>query len=106
MTEQQTCGPEVDSQFFNELQAVFDKFPDVAQKYSIRCVVPENEKILSILGKDPMQFDFKRRVENYLIKGHQVITEYEDIGDDEPRAGSFNACCEWHDRKCVFECPE
>ena len=106
MADQQTCGPEVDRDFFNDLQAVFDKFPDAAQKYSIRCAGAENEKILSILGKDPMQLDFQRRVGNYLIKGHKVITEFEEVDDAEPRAHGFHRCCERDDGNCVEWCQE
>jgi hypothetical protein len=43
MTEENQCGPETDSDFFYELRAVFDKYPDAAQTYSIHCRTLESD---------------------------------------------------------------
>jgi hypothetical protein len=43
MGEEGKCGPETDSDFFYELRAVFDKYPDAAQMYSVRCRTLEND---------------------------------------------------------------
>jgi hypothetical protein len=98
MGEEGKCGPETDSDFFYELRAVFDKYPDAAQMYSVRCRTLEN---------DIMRIDLERQVGVSRIEGHQIITEFRD-SDDE----GAGPCCEWvytgasgTGWECVMLCP-
>src|SRR5215218_2452521 len=75
---------ETDPDFFNELKAVFDKYPDTAQKYSIRCIAFE---------KDRMGVDFEKQIGISRIEGHQIITEFQDIDGGATQAGF--PCLEW-----------
>jgi hypothetical protein len=84
MAEEHKCGPETDPDFFNELKAVFDKYPDTAQKYSIRCIAFE---------KDRMGVDFEKQIGISRIEGHQIITEFQDIDGGATQAGF--PCLEW-----------
>jgi hypothetical protein len=77
MAEEYKCGPETDADFFNELGAVFDKFPDAAQKYSIHCMSYE---------KDRLGVDFAKQIAISRIEGNQMITEFQDIGYEGPSA--------------------
>jgi len=92
------CGPETDPDFFNELQMVFDKFPDAAQKYSIACM---------LLEKNTLRIDFEKQTGISRIEGHQIITEFRDIGDGPPTSVG-NPCCEWGfgfgGRRCIRRC--
>ncbi|MGP4014406.1 hypothetical protein [Saccharopolyspora sp. 5N708] len=87
-------GPDIDSEFFDELHAVFQKFPDVARKYAIRSTCLED-----YLGKD-----MKENKKVYRIEGDTIIAEI--------RAGSVcppsHFCCEWVDEgswRCLACCP-
>jgi len=82
MTEEFTCGPETDSEFFYELRAVFDKYPDAAQKYSIHCRELEH---------DIMRIDLAKQVGVARVEGNQITTVFRD-GDDGAVHGH---CCEW-----------
>jgi hypothetical protein len=81
MTEEYKCGPETDSEFFYELRAVFDKYPDAAQKYSIHCKVLENHI---------MRIDFGKQVGVSRVEGNRITTEFRDSEDD-----GAGPCCEW-----------
>ena len=100
MAEEYQYGPETDPDFFNELRAVFDKFPDAAQKYSIACM---------LLEKDTLRIDLEKQTGISRIEGHQIITEFEDIGDGPPTSVG-NPCCEWdlppfvHGARCIRRC--
>jgi hypothetical protein len=81
MAQEYRCGPETDSDFFNELRAVFDKYPDAAQNYSIQC---------RILEKDVMHIDLEKQLGISRVEGDQIITTFREFDDD----GS-GPCCEW-----------
>jgi hypothetical protein len=80
MAQQYRCGPETDPDFFNELRAVFDKYPDAAQTYSIQC---------RFLEKDVMQIDPEKQVGISRVEGSRITTEFRDIDDNG------GPCCEW-----------
>lgn len=77
------CGPTGDTDFFEALGAVFDKFPDAAKNYSISCIDHET---------DIMKIDFKKQTALARIEGNRVITEYRDT---ENFAASGLICCKW-----------
>ena len=82
MTEENQCGPQTDSDFFYELRAVFEKYPDAAQTYSIHC---------RTLESDIMRIDLERQVGVSRIEGNQIITEFRD-SDDAPMVIAVSGC--------------
>jgi hypothetical protein len=82
------CGPDGgDAEFFNELAPVFEKFPDAARKYVIRCIDHET---------DIMKIDFEKMIGIARIEGDRVITEFRDKTlppDGTDLAPSI--CCQW-----------
>jgi hypothetical protein len=84
MVEEHIFGPEADPEFFDELQAVFDKYPDTAQKYSIHCIAFE---------KDRMGVDFEKQIGISRVESNQIITEFQDR-DVGGTIGGFE-CTDW-----------
>ena len=81
------CGPDGgDAEFFNELAPIFEKFPDAARKYVIRCIDHET---------DIMKIDFKKSIGAARIDGDRIITEFPDrtlmVGPD----ATPSICCQW-----------
>jgi len=99
MEAKAAAGPDVDVAFFNELRAVFDKYPDAAPKYAIRS--PHQE-----IGK--LKIDFAKQHAVSRVEGTRIITEFENTPD--PMAASHHACCEWYKSggrwRCVRQCLE
>lgn len=75
------CGPEGDSDFFNAIGEVFDKFPDLLKKYSISCVDHET---------DVMKIDIEKQVGLARIEGNKIVTEFSDRS-----LASGLICCKW-----------
>ena len=100
MNPQETAGPDVDVDFFEALRTVFEKYPDVAQKYSIRRLHHE-------FGK--LKIDFDKQIGVSRVDGNRIVTEFRGISDTTI-ASSHHACCQWHRSggrwRCVFQCLE
>jgi hypothetical protein len=84
------CGPDGgDAAFFNEVAPIFEKFPDAARKYVIRCIDHET---------DIMNIDFTKMIGMARIEGDRVITEFLDrkktLGVDAAGAAPV-ICCQW-----------
>lgn len=60
-------GPTHDTAFFNDIQAVFEKYPDVAKGYSI-----------GYIGGvvDGMGVDLDRQVGVSTVRGGEIVTKY------------------------------
>jgi hypothetical protein len=88
MEEGRKIGPTADADFFNELQAVFDKFPEAAQKYSVRSMAQEKD----------LNIDFEKQVGFSRIEDDRIVTEFGDRTAEEdldPSGASDRFCCEW-----------
>jgi hypothetical protein len=86
------AGPGVDVEFFNELDKVFDKYPDMSRKYSIDALPFEAEK----LGVN---------LDTYLavtrLEGDRIIIEFQprdQLVDKRVR------CCAWSHSVCKRWC--
>ena len=67
MLPERDCGPEGDAAFLDELAAIFERYPEAARKYNVRCVDHE---------KDMMKIDFTKMEGSARIEGDRVITEF------------------------------
>lgn len=79
------CGPEHEVDFFNELRRVFERFPEAARTYAVRCKDHE---------RDIMGIDSSKQMGVARIEGNKVITEY-SAADDPKTLGASIICCEW-----------
>jgi hypothetical protein len=84
MADRHECGPNSDTDFFNELAAVFSKFTDAAKKYNVKCVDHETHI---------MKVNFKHKIGVARIEGNRVVTEFEDRPPISAEAGVI--CCQW-----------
>ena len=82
--KEHACGPNHDTAFFDAIDEVFDRFPEMATKYVIKCVDHETEI---------MNIDFNDKIGVSQIEGDRVVTEFRDRADD---AGILSEkCCQW-----------
>ncbi|MDH6624700.1 hypothetical protein M2271_002504 [Streptomyces sp. LBL] len=93
-------GPTHDTAFFDDLQAVFDRHPDVAKNYSVRHI-----------GRvvDFMKVDFGRQVAMSNVQDGEIVTKFVDrIPDPIPDMPTDLGCCAWkltaHEWRCVEYC--
>lgn len=100
MKAREAAGPDVDVDFFNELRTVFDKYPNVARKYSVRWLHNEISNL---------KIDFDKQQGVSRVEGNRIVTEFRDISDPTI-ASSHHACCEWRKSgfrwTCVRQCEE
>jgi hypothetical protein len=83
MPPEHDCGPEGDAAFFDELSAIFERYPEAARKYNVRCVDHE---------KDMMKIDFTKMEGRARIEGDRVITEFLA---KEKTLDPASFCCQW-----------
>jgi len=83
MDTKHQCGPNHDSEFFDEVTALFQRFPEMAGKYSIKCMDHET---------NIMKVDLERNIGISRIEGDRVITEFRNR---EPERIWQERCCEW-----------
>lgn len=81
----QKTGPQVDVEFFADLQRVFANHPDASQKYAIRTLTDNN---------GGTKVDFQTHVAVSKCDGRRVVTEYLLRDFDSPDEGDA-ACCGW-----------
>ncbi|OEJ21147.1 hypothetical protein AR457_41300 [Streptomyces agglomeratus] len=99
MNTKPACGPERDPDFFEEVDKLFAKHPEAADRYAVKCRRLELE-ILKI--------DFKKQVGVTRIEDGRIVTEFLDRDKVERDAGLARMCCEWpksDDGSCSFICP-
>lgn len=100
MNPRETAGPDVDADFFDALGTVFEKYPDVAQKYSIRRLHHE---------RGNLKIDFDKQYGVSRVDGNRIVTEFRDTSELTV-ASSHRACCEWRKSggrwRCIFQCLE
>ncbi|KHO24003.1 hypothetical protein A5761_14320 [Mycolicibacterium setense] len=88
----ENAGPEGDVEFFDELQKVFDKYPEVSQKYAIDMFPSEAER----LGVD--------------LESHVGVTRYEDgriiieFRSRDELVARRGLCCVWRRGECLRKC--
>ena len=94
MEAEHKCGPDEDAAFFDEVLQVFNKHPDSARNYAVRCIDHETD----LMGID---FEKQRGVMRIEDDNKTIIKEFqfqEAAGDDEnletESAGGI-ICCEW-----------
>jgi hypothetical protein len=83
--EMHCCGPEHDTDFFEGIAEVMQKYPGLTKKYIIVCVDHET---------DIMKIDFEKQGALSGIEGQTVITEFKDLKAIERLTGS-RECCGW-----------
>jgi hypothetical protein len=90
-------GPTYDTSFFDDIQAVFDRYPDAAKKYSIRYIGGV---------ADVMNIDLDRQVAVSSVQDRRIVTEFVDRSQDPDDGGGFTEwCCEWSSsRTCIGHC--
>ena len=90
--EEHKCGPEHNTEFFDALNEVYNKFPEAADQYAVICIDHET---------DIMKIDFKKqegiaRMDEGMKK---VTIDYQDKpaaeASDEGLASSGLICCKW-----------
>ncbi|WP_406368264.1 hypothetical protein [Streptomyces sp. NBC_01546] len=62
-------GPTHDTAFFNDIQAVFEKYPDVAKNYSIDYI----GGVVDVMG-----VDLDRQVGMSTVRDGEIVTKYAD----------------------------
>ena len=97
MTTQLTSGPEIDTDFFEELGEVFARHPDAARRYVVHATDLEVEGL---------EVDFDRQYAVARIEEDRIVTEFWDSEALTSRGGA--ACCQWRyvdgRWECVQEC--
>ena len=91
--QEHCCGPEHDKAFFQEVFAVFAKYPDEGRKYCIACLDHET---------DQMGIDFTQQVGIKKIEGNRVITDFvtrEELDTIRAEKGGLD-CCLWWNGQC------
>jgi hypothetical protein len=92
MTQPHACGPTVDVQFFAEIEAVFQRYPEMAKKYAIACCDHE---------RDIMRINVRDMVGIKRIENDKIITEFKARSEIEKDGPEPRTCCLWGDR---FQC--
>ncbi|MET7622652.1 hypothetical protein [Streptomyces sp. NPDC005408] len=100
MKVKHACGPEADTEFFREIDAVLARYPAEAQKYAVRCLRLQSEVLHVDLG---------RQVAVSRVEDGRIITEFVDR--DAPQVEAHHsACCAWTGvaphKRCVEICLE
>lgn len=99
MSAEHRCGPDHDAEFFNEADALFQKFPHLAKKYAIKCLDHE----IDLLG-----VDYAQQIGASRVEGNRVVTQFEPahLADSakvdaaccqfgyrtDPRTGNLDGC--------------
>ncbi|MET8244341.1 hypothetical protein ABZV31_07845 [Streptomyces sp. NPDC005202] len=100
MKVKHACGPEADTEFFREIDAVFARYPAEAQKYAVRCLRLQTEVL---------RVDLDRQVAVSRVEDGRIITEFVDRDAPQVRE-HHSACCAWSGeaphKKCVEICKE
>ncbi|MGW5850216.1 hypothetical protein ACWFQ8_20080 [Streptomyces sp. NPDC055254] len=95
MKAKPACGPERDPEFFRELDSVFAKYPEAADRYAVTCLRMELETL---------KIDFSKQQGVSRIEDGRIITEFHDRDDATPRR---RACCAWKPSAgCIRQCEE
>lgn len=87
MKGEHCCGPDHDKEFFDEVNAVFAKFPEAAKRYAIQCIDHET---------DILNIDFETTAALKRIENGKIIVEFvprESMGD--------RVCCVWSAGRCI-----
>ncbi|MCY0958484.1 hypothetical protein [Streptomyces sp. H27-H5] len=90
-------GPKEDTEFFEEVEALFKKHAEVSKKYSVRYIGAE---------VDALKLDFTKTVAVSRLEGKQLITDFVDRAtvikdksgggsDEEEMLEANRFCCEW-----------
>jgi hypothetical protein len=100
MKTQMAAGPSIDVEFFAKLQALFDEYPHVGQRYSVAVLCDE-------IGGVPIDYSTQHAVSR--VQGNRIVTEVRDNPKVKPNR-KFHACCEWryYDGRwrCIRQCLE
>lgn len=87
MHDEHRCGPEHYPEFFDQIDAVFKKFPEAARKYSLKCTWHE-QSVLKV--------DYAKVIGVSRIEGKKIITEFKKRADvDTKKLASPGGCCQY-----------
>ncbi|WP_326574263.1 hypothetical protein OG889_04260 [Streptomyces sp. NBC_00481] len=95
MNTKPACGPERDPDFFEEVDKLFAKYPEAADRYAVKC---------RRLEVDILKIDFSKQVGVRRIEDGRIVTEFVDRDKAEH---SSSGCCEWprtDDGLCNEQC--
>jgi hypothetical protein len=113
MAEGRKTGPTADEAFFEELGAVFEKFPRMARKYSVQSMGQD---------KGTLKIDFEKQIGFSRIEDKKIVTEFmekaaanatlkEEFGSGEGPGETEmldRFCCSWefigHRWECMRIC--
>ncbi|WP_327732684.1 hypothetical protein OG749_01310 [Streptomyces nojiriensis] len=90
------CGPERDPEFFEEIDKLFARYPEAAERYAVSCLRLETVVL---------KVDFEKQVGVTRVEDGRIITEFYDREDEEnvPK-DLFTHCCRYTHKGCVHLC--
>ncbi|MFF5788897.1 hypothetical protein ACFY8P_28500 [Streptomyces sp. NPDC012693] len=92
MNTKPACGPQRDPEFFDEIDRVFTKYPEAAERYAVTCTRAEHEVL---------KIDYSKQVGVSRIEDGRIITEFQDR---EIERASHSYCCQWKNGECQRIC--
>ncbi|MCH0541393.1 hypothetical protein I3F58_17865 [Streptomyces sp. MUM 203J] len=99
MSTKSACGPDRDPEFFGELDELFARYPEAADRYVVVCLRLETEVL---------KIDFSRQVGVSRVDGGRIVTEFHDRDErDSLPADRRRPCCAWKPSAgCITECDD